>query len=162
MSPLTTSSLAAAEELLGLEFTEDERELVLASIELPLRAYAKRRQVELPDGSGPATGFTPVLPGMSFERLDPGTPVLLENLDPDEPRASIELPREVPEAGLEIEPGTLTALDVHLNSVVIRPDLDQVVMTWCASAPVERTYGPNQYDAMRREIRWIEREGESR
>ena len=68
MSSLTTSSLAAAEELLGLEFTEDERELVLASIELPLRAYAKRRQVELPNGLGPATGFTPVLPGMSFER----------------------------------------------------------------------------------------------
>ena len=43
----------------------------------------------------------------------------------------------VPRVRMELSAGQWTALEPHLNAVVIRPDADEVVMTWCASAPVD-------------------------
>jgi Asp-tRNA(Asn)/Glu-tRNA(Gln) amidotransferase A subunit family amidase len=66
-SPITGETLAEAEKLAGVEFTDAEREQILRRIE-PLRGLLERRRtVELPNQLGPATGFDPRLPGMVFE-----------------------------------------------------------------------------------------------
>lgn len=61
---LNEETLARAGELLGLELTEAERELMLEGVEENLEAYRALREVELPN---------PVLPALRFDPLPPGT-----------------------------------------------------------------------------------------
>lgn len=71
-------------------------------------------------------------PGMSFEGFPPDAVVELYNLHRDYPVCTLELPGLVPRARLELGAGGIVNLEPHLNSIVIRPDHEQVVMTWCA------------------------------
>jgi hypothetical protein len=66
----------------------------------------------------------------------------------------VRLPGEVPNVSLGLDATKMTALAPHLNAVVIRPDLDEVVMTWCASAPAQREFSADQALAISREIHW--------
>ena len=66
MSDVKTLDLASAERLAGLEFDPGEREMAVRGVSFHQRMYARTREVELPNGLGPATGFDPRLPGQAF------------------------------------------------------------------------------------------------
>lgn len=61
--PITKDMLADAEALAGLEFTDDEREMLVEGVNRNLRAYQSLRTVSIPNSVYPALVFDPVLPG---------------------------------------------------------------------------------------------------
>ena len=71
--PITKDMLADAEALAGLEFTGEEREMVLEGVNRNLRAYESLRTVAIPNSVYPALIFDPVLPGRS-PAVREGTP----------------------------------------------------------------------------------------
>lgn len=93
--------------------------------------------------------------GMSVDRVSPGEMVELRNLHPVYPFCAFRLPDEVPLAHMECRAGEWTALEPRLNAVVIRPEEDEVVMIWCASAPVDARFEPEDPDEIRRQITWL-------
>ncbi len=66
-SEVTKDMLKNAEEIAGLQFTEEERELMLEGLNEHLADYEKLRAVGIPNGVPPALYFNPVLPGMSVD-----------------------------------------------------------------------------------------------
>jgi Asp-tRNA(Asn)/Glu-tRNA(Gln) amidotransferase A subunit family amidase len=67
---VSKEALACAEKLAGLEFTDDERELMLKGLDELREDYAKLRDVPLDNSVSPALRFEPVLPGMEIpERM---------------------------------------------------------------------------------------------
>ncbi|MBI4539212.1 MAG: amidase [Gemmatimonadetes bacterium] len=60
---ITRETVAAAEALHGLEFTDAERELMLESLNERLALYEQLRSVAVPNSVPPAVQFDPVLPG---------------------------------------------------------------------------------------------------
>ncbi len=65
--PLTT--LAAAEDVIGLSFTEAERELMAEGVQEHRSHYEKLRAIAIDNSVPPAFSFDPRLPGMSFETV---------------------------------------------------------------------------------------------
>ena len=63
---VSKEALACAEKLAGLEFTDDERELMLKGLDELREDYAKLRDVPLDNSVPPALRFEPVLPGMEI------------------------------------------------------------------------------------------------
>jgi Asp-tRNA(Asn)/Glu-tRNA(Gln) amidotransferase A subunit family amidase len=63
---LTAEILEDAEKVAGLEFTDDERELMLQGLERNLRAYEALRETPIPNGVPPAILFDPMLPGREY------------------------------------------------------------------------------------------------
>jgi len=62
-APVTRETLAAAESLAGLEFTDDERDLMLSGLEELRQDYQRIREVELANSVPPALRFDPEVPG---------------------------------------------------------------------------------------------------
>src|SRR3954449_9591487 len=56
---LTLETLAAAEAVAGLEFTQAEREMMLEGIQKRLDEFAKLRSVDIPNNIPPALFFNP-------------------------------------------------------------------------------------------------------
>ncbi|MBI2821824.1 MAG: amidase [Acidobacteria bacterium] len=65
---ITVAILREAEQLAGLEFTDKERESMVAGLNQNLERYEQLRKIPLHNGDWPAQQFSPVLPGMTFER----------------------------------------------------------------------------------------------
>ncbi len=65
---VTREMLDEAESLAGLEFSDEERDLMLEGLNEQLDAYETLRNVELPNGVPPALYFNPVPPGRTIER----------------------------------------------------------------------------------------------
>jgi hypothetical protein len=63
---VTTSMLATAEEVIGLEFSDEERELMLQGLNRNLNSYRALREHDIPNSVAPAVSFDPVLPGMAL------------------------------------------------------------------------------------------------
>ncbi len=63
---VSKEALACAEKLAGLEFTDDERDLMLKGLDELREDYAKLRDVPLDNSVSPALRFEPVLPGMEI------------------------------------------------------------------------------------------------
>lgn len=61
---LTAAIVRQAEEVAGLEFTEEERELMLRGLNQHLEAFEAIRQVPLPNQISPAIRFDPLVPNM--------------------------------------------------------------------------------------------------
>ena len=61
--PITATVLAEAEKVAGLEFTDDERALMLEGLNERLEAFEAIRDVGIPNGVPPALVFEPELPG---------------------------------------------------------------------------------------------------
>ena len=61
--PVTEAMIAAAEKLIGLELTNDERELMLDKVNKSLDRYQKLRAVTLNNDQAPALYFNPTLRG---------------------------------------------------------------------------------------------------
>ena len=66
-SEVTKDMLKNAEEIAGLQFTEEERELMLEGLNEHLADYEKLRAVSIPNSVPPALYFNPVLPGTSVD-----------------------------------------------------------------------------------------------
>jgi len=65
---VTKDMLQEAERLAGLEFTDDERELMVEGLNKYLQGYQKLREVPIANSVAPAVQFNPVVPPMKFER----------------------------------------------------------------------------------------------
>ena len=70
---ITKQMIKEAEALVGLEFTETEREALVRGVNANARSYAQLRTVSIPNSVPPAVQFDPILPGMTFsnERKTP-------------------------------------------------------------------------------------------
>ena len=68
--PISRDMLADAEAVLGLEFTDDERELMLRNMNRNLTSYEALRTHEIPNSVSPAILFDPVLPGMELPTVE--------------------------------------------------------------------------------------------
>ncbi len=68
--PISQDMLADAEAVLGLEFTDDERELMLRNLNRNLTSYEALRTHEIPNSVSPAVLFDPVLPGMELPTVE--------------------------------------------------------------------------------------------
>ncbi|MFQ5676268.1 MAG: amidase [bacterium] len=63
---VTKEMLADAEKLAGLEFTDEERDLMLEGVDGYLDNYEELRKLSIDNSVPPALHFNPVLPGMTF------------------------------------------------------------------------------------------------
>lgn len=63
---ITDEMLKQAEQLAGLEFTEDERKAMLAQVNANERRYRQLREVSLPNSVPPAVQFDPLVPGVTL------------------------------------------------------------------------------------------------
>ena len=68
VTKVTKEILKDAEQIAGLEFTDQERELMVDGLNKHLKSYEKLREVRLDNSVAPAIQFNPVVPGMSFEK----------------------------------------------------------------------------------------------
>lgn len=59
-------SLKQSLGLLGLEFKDDQLDMMLPNIQRQLASYAALRKIEIPFDTDPAISFSPELPGMKF------------------------------------------------------------------------------------------------
>lgn len=76
---LGPDELAAAERVLGVQYTADEREQILGSLQEQLELAASRRGHPLPNDLAPATVFDPRLPGSP--RPEVSVPLSLPEID---------------------------------------------------------------------------------
>jgi len=60
--------VAEAEKLSGLQFTDEERDLMLEGLQDYLDSYKKIRDVSIDNSVAPALYFNPLLPGMTFDK----------------------------------------------------------------------------------------------
>jgi hypothetical protein len=95
--------------------------------------------------------------GMSVGDGMLGDDVEVVNMHPDHPRRTIRFPADQPRVRLELRPRRMEDLPVRLSTVVLRPDRDEIVLTWCASTPIERQVSWSTAEAMRRDVQWIGR-----
>ncbi|RMF57439.1 MAG: amidase [Calditrichaeota bacterium] len=65
---VTKEMLVDAEKVAGLQFTDEERELMLEGVNEFLENYDKIHQVPLDNSVPPALQFNPILPGMTFDK----------------------------------------------------------------------------------------------
>ena len=65
---ITQETIAHAEKIVGLSFTESERELMLDDVNEQLTNYEKMRSVSIDNAIPPAFAFDPRLPDMEFDR----------------------------------------------------------------------------------------------
>ena len=68
--PINAATIAEAERLLGVGYSDAERLQMLDNIAGQIELAIKRRALRLPKGLAPATRFDPRLPG--WKPIDPG------------------------------------------------------------------------------------------
>jgi len=77
---ISKQALIGAEQIAGLEFTDDERELMLSGLEELCEDYERLREMPIDNSVSPALLFDPVLPGMDLPSVPPtrraGRPLL--------------------------------------------------------------------------------------
>jgi Asp-tRNA(Asn)/Glu-tRNA(Gln) amidotransferase A subunit family amidase len=65
---ITTQDIASTEKIIGLHFTPKERRLMKGNLEENAADYAKLHQVPLANSVPPAIQFSPIIPGLRFEK----------------------------------------------------------------------------------------------
>ena len=65
---ITKEMLVAAEQIAGLHFTDAQREMMLAGVNENSAFYDEVRRVHLDVSVAPALRFSPILPGMKFDK----------------------------------------------------------------------------------------------
>ncbi len=63
---ITTNTLAEAEKLMGIEFSEQERAMMLDSLQARVSEYDKNRKLNIPYGTFPAVLFNPIPHGFRW------------------------------------------------------------------------------------------------
>jgi Asp-tRNA(Asn)/Glu-tRNA(Gln) amidotransferase A subunit family amidase len=66
---ISREALIGAEKIAGLEFTDDERELMLSGLDDLLEDYERIREIPIDNSVPPALHFQPVLPGMDLPAI---------------------------------------------------------------------------------------------
>src|SRR5262245_56247796 len=64
---LTEAAIGRAKDVIGLELSHDERQLMAKAVEDHLGNYQKLREIPLPNSVSPALTFSPLLPGRKIE-----------------------------------------------------------------------------------------------
>lgn len=64
---ISKEMLTEAKNLAGLEFTDEERDLMLEGLDEYLEKYEELRKISIANSVPPALNFNPILPGMRFE-----------------------------------------------------------------------------------------------
>ena len=64
---ISKEMLTEAEKLAGLDFTDEERDLMLEGLDEYLEKYEELRKISIANSVPPALNFNPILPGMRFE-----------------------------------------------------------------------------------------------
>jgi Asp-tRNA(Asn)/Glu-tRNA(Gln) amidotransferase A subunit family amidase len=67
-APVSRADIDKAERIVGLQFTDAEKDSMLFDLLDNLESYAALREVDLPNGVPPALRFDPVPVGMEFDR----------------------------------------------------------------------------------------------
>ncbi len=67
--PITKEIVAAAEKVIGLEFTDTERDSMLDGLQRNLKSYEKIRQLKIDNAVPPALQFNPIPVGARFDTL---------------------------------------------------------------------------------------------
>lgn len=65
---ISKAMLGEAEKLAGLEFTDEERDLMLEGLDEYLEKYEELRKLSIDNSIPPALNFSPILPGMTFDK----------------------------------------------------------------------------------------------
>ena len=65
---ITVEMIAAAENLIGIELTEEERKQILEGLNNNLKTYQRLREKNIPYHVNPSIVFNPIPPGMKFSR----------------------------------------------------------------------------------------------
>src|ERR1700683_3387679 len=66
---ITFDMLKAAERIAGLQFTDGERELLIADVNQHLEHYEHIRKIHLDNNVVSCLRFSPILPGMKFDNV---------------------------------------------------------------------------------------------
>lgn len=85
---ITKNMLKDAEGLAGLEFADEERELMVDGLNDYLKKYEELRKIPLDNSVAPALQFNPVLPGMSFEKKS--KPIKISNIQISQVPSNLE------------------------------------------------------------------------
>jgi len=111
---ITAETLKAAEKLAGLEFTDEDRELMLEGVQEAREAYAAMRTVSVPNSVPPAVVFDPVPPGVELPpRADGGSAGLGNGSVPSMPDSRDELAfHSVAELGRLLRAGEVTSREL--------------------------------------------------
>ena len=83
-------------------------------------------------------------PGMTVRGVRPDARFELRHLHPLRQRMVVTLPGEVPSIGVAHPALKSQDFGRHLNSVVLRPDQNTVVMTWRVDAELQRPLSPEE------------------
>ena len=92
-------------------------------------------------------------PGLTLP-LNPGTQMIFHNLFPFHPERRIQLSAKKPEVEIQITEQNRVPTVTHLNTVIIRPELNQVIEVWSARVKVQRPYWPTELDEMKWTVNW--------
>lgn len=65
--PITRDAIRAAESLVGVSYTDAEREMMVAVLDSYLKSYRALRDVPLTNKTSPATRFSAILPGRVYK-----------------------------------------------------------------------------------------------
>ena len=65
---VTIKDIKAYEKIMGLEFSKDEREMMMERIQRNSSGYEDLRKIEIPNSTPPALLFNPIIPGMKIEK----------------------------------------------------------------------------------------------
>jgi len=68
---VSREALIGAEQIAGLEFTDDERELMFSGLEDLRKDYERLREMPIDNSVSPALLFEPMLPGMDLPSMPP-------------------------------------------------------------------------------------------
>ncbi len=85
---ITVKMLKEAEQLAGLEFTDEERELMIEGLNSYIEKYEELRKVPIDNNIPPALYFNPVLPGMKFEKNS--KPIKISDIQVSEVPSNLE------------------------------------------------------------------------
>jgi len=66
---ITVRDLKAYERIIGLEFSRQERKMMLESIENDAAGYQRLRSIDIPNSLAPALVFNPIIAGMEFDTI---------------------------------------------------------------------------------------------
>lgn len=79
---ISSSMIQEAEKISGLEFTPEERELMLDGVNENLDSFRQFRNITIPNSIAPALQFNPILPGMKFKQPPKATGIGRVKLPP--------------------------------------------------------------------------------
>ncbi len=92
--------------------------------------------------------------GLTVSDLRPGESIFLGNLFPDAPERTLVLQNEAPVVSITPKWRDSQDMQSHMNTVLIRPDTAELVVTWSARTPVHRRFAGPELDTTPFESRW--------